>query len=289
MRRDYVRVRNQVEWKLAQLLFKRSPGTRNRLGQKFYPLCFNDYRYLRDGNPEWRESLFAERILHSNMTVVDVGANLGTFCLEAAEFVAPGGVVHAFEPTPTTRRQLEHHLKQNRVGNVVVLPHAVGARAGTARLRVHYQATGLNSLAVNDLQWHGNLLIADEIVEVPLVTLDEYAQTAEIALIDLLKIDVEGFELDVLRGACRLLSERRIRWIIIEISEETCRSAQVEPVDVVRELFGQDYVLAAITKTGEVGEPLTNWLPGLGPNFVAFPFEFVTASRSTLAEGLSDG
>jgi FkbM family methyltransferase len=162
--------RDALAWWATHAVLRRAPWSRNRLGQRFQMLCFSDYRHMRNGNPEVRESLFTERVLRPGMTVVDVGANHGTFALEAASFVGEAGIVYAFEPTPKTRAQLEWHLRLNGVGNVKIFPFAVGESAGTAMLRIHESATGLNSLAPAAIHWEGQTVVADEILKVPLVT-----------------------------------------------------------------------------------------------------------------------
>lgn len=270
LRRRQAEIRDRVEWATARILLRRSPWLRNRLGQRFQALCFEDYRYLRQGNPEIRESRLLERLANPGMTVVDVGANHGCFSMEASYFVGSQGRVHAFEPAPATRLALERHLRINGLGNVEVFAAAVGGSAGKGHLRVHTEYTGLNSLAPQELVWYGRRLKADDILEVPLVTLDDHAALEGLARVDILKVDVEGFERDVLRGARGLLTAKRVGWVIYEIDEKTCANSGIPPLETVSELEDLGYSTHEITSEGSIGSRVTGYRRFPGANFAAF-------------------
>lgn len=269
----YTKIRDRLEWLIAHLLWGRPPWSQNRLGQRFLSLSLNDYQYLRDGNPEVNVSLLIERILRPGMIVVDVGANHGCFTMEAAHFVGQTGSVHAFEPAPRTRLQLQRHLETNGLNNVKVFSAAAGDTIGTGRLRVHHDHTGLNTLALNDIYWLGRTLKADEVIEVPIVSLDAHAASQGLSTIDLLKIDVEGFELAVVRGARGLLTTRRIAWIILEIADCASANAGLSPVALLNELDRLGYPVYEITSRGEIGERVRGPRPFPGANFIAHPAE----------------
>jgi FkbM family methyltransferase len=244
--------RNTIEWTAAQTFRRGSPWSQNRWGQRYQAVSLSEYHYLRDGNPENYESALIERILEPGMTVVDVGANHGMFSLEAALLVGCEGLVHAFEPTPSTRALLERNLASNGLAQVKVFSSALGASIGSARLRVHRELSGLNTLAARDVTWNRRTIRADEIIEVPVTTLDRHADNEKLERIAFLKIDVEGFELGVLRGARGLLQARRVERILLEIGDMTCATAGVAPLEILAELEGAGYQLHAISPTGEV-------------------------------------
>ena len=122
--------------------------------------------------------------------VFDVGANVGFFTLLASQLVGPTGAVVAFEPFPAALKYLRRHLELNRVENTTVVDAAVSDAPG----RVHFRAHGPSD---------GGELSAE------VVRLDQLCATGKVPLPDLIKIDVEGEELKVLRGAARILRERR--------------------------------------------------------------------------------
>jgi FkbM family methyltransferase len=235
-------------------------------------VSLSEYHYLRDGNPENHESALIERILRPGMTVVDVGANHGLFSLEAALLIGRAGLVHAFEPTPSTRALLVRNLAANGVSNVRVFPAALGAAPGAARLRVHGAMSGLNTLAAQDVVWNGKLLRADNIIEVPVTTLDAHAGAENLDRIDFLKIDVEGFELSVIRGARGLLRSGRVVRLLLEIGDLTRTSAGVDPMEILAELESLDYQLHRITPEGDVAEEIGSFpSSSFSANFYAVP------------------
>jgi len=261
-----------TKWLFTRLFLRRSPWVVNRFGQRLQTVSFADYRHLRKGNPEVRESLFVERVLRENMLVVDVGANHGIFALEAARHVGPQGVVHAFEPTPSTRTILETNLRINGANNVRVFGYALGAAPATASLRAHRDASGLNSLAAGEISWEGVTMTASEILQVSVKTLDWHAEQEKIEHIDFLKIDVEGFELSVLRGAKELLRSHRVGCILLEIADEACANADITALDVVGQLRDSGYELFDITAGGDAGDLIEErraFPPGV--NYIAIP------------------
>ncbi len=267
-------IRNSIEWHTAHVLKGRSPWTHNRWGHRYQAISLAEYHYLRDGNPETHESALIERILRPGMTVLDVGANHGMFSLEAAHLVGPEGVVHAFEPAPATRALLTSNLAANGLSTVAVFPSALGDTPGIARLRIHREMSGLNTLADHDVTWNRRILSADQVVEVPITTLDAHAEAQGLDWIDLLKIDVEGFELGVIRGAHGLLASKRIARILLEIGDLTFTNAGVEPMEILKELESLDYHLHRITPQGGVAERIQSFpTTGFSANFFAAPRE----------------
>jgi FkbM family methyltransferase len=266
-------MRDTLEWKAAQTIFERGPWCRNRWGHLYQAVSLSEYHYVRNGNPETHEARLLERLLRPGMTVVDVGANHGLFSLEAAHFVGPTGRIDAFEPAPRTRAALIANLKINELDRITrVYPDAVGESPGTARLRIHHEMTGLNSLAHEDIRWNRGRLAADEVIEVPVTTLDEHAERTGLGRIDFTKIDVEGFERSVLRGSRRLLASRRVRWLMIEVGDVTCANAQVEPEEILAELSKSRYVLSSIREDGTIGDRITRFPSGrFAANFLSWP------------------
>jgi FkbM family methyltransferase len=135
-------------------------------------------------------------------TVIDLGAHIGLFSVVAARLVGPNGKVFAFEPTDSTRKVLEQTIKRNSVSSrVEVRSEAVGESAGTAQF---FQLEGEVSVS-NSLISYGELSRSG--TEVSVVSLDEFV-AARGAQVNFLKIDVEGAELQVLRGAANTFAMR---------------------------------------------------------------------------------
>jgi FkbM family methyltransferase len=147
----------------------------------------------------WQRALtvFIDRFLKPGDVFVDVGANLGYFTLVGANAVGRAGRVHSFEPEPHNMALLRRNLSLNGFGQVVCHEVAVGATSGVADL----------SLSETNLGAHHLAGPADrgDTLQVPLVTLEE-ALADEARPINLVKIDIQGGELDVLAGMAALLA-----------------------------------------------------------------------------------
>ncbi|MDQ4095464.1 MAG: FkbM family methyltransferase, partial [Actinomycetota bacterium] len=135
--------------------------------------------------------------LRAGDVAFDVGSNLGYFTLLMAKKVAPGGRVVAFEPDPEMFAALSTNLTRNLADadHVTPLAKAAGAAAGKVRFARGWRAT------------RGRVVPTGGDLEVETVALDDAAD--RFGTPRLLKIDVEGAELDVLRGARGVLKEAR--------------------------------------------------------------------------------
>jgi FkbM family methyltransferase len=160
---------------------------------------------------------------------LDVGANLGWYSVLLNRLSAPGARIFAFEPDPRTYGLLLTNLAANEATRVTALNIALGAEAGSATLRRYKDSNnGRHSLIPGDD-------IAGSIT-VLLDTLDAFAAAQGIAgqRIAFMKIDVEGFEYFVLRGATQLL--RQCDNIVCEYSPQSLALAG-QPADVLIELL----------------------------------------------------
>jgi FkbM family methyltransferase len=129
-------------------------------------------------------------------TVMDIGAHLGVFTILMARLVGASGRVFSFEPTPQTRAVLSEMLRLNGLGSPVeVRGEAVSGSNGTATFFHTGASVSCANSLVRTARSRGG-------VEVPTVRLDDF--TSERGLtVGCLKIDVEGAELNLLRGARR--------------------------------------------------------------------------------------
>ncbi len=165
------------------------------------------------------ETRLVSELLGPGDTFVDVGAHIGWFTTIGSRCVGAGGVVVAFEPFMGNARLLAANLERNSCRNVRVVLSALGSERGTLTL-----ATDGDSGAVTALDWGSGRR-----TEVPVTTLDE----AQLGLSDihLIKMDVEGWESHVLRGATETL--QRARSALVEINEPAMKKAGSTKQDIV--------------------------------------------------------
>jgi FkbM family methyltransferase len=163
------------------------------------------------GALEVSETRLVQALLRPGMCVVDVGANIGFYTLVSARIVGPSGAVHAFEPNGVVRASLVANLALNGFQNVVVHDEAMASQSGSVLFYVSdwNENSGISSLIPGDgLKAEGE--------RVPCVTLDDFAATLAPRHIDVLKIDVEGAELDVIKGGRELLGRADAPALIFE-------------------------------------------------------------------------
>ena len=176
-----------------------------------------DERYAALQSRYWRSRLrrldypyeFREEIagaVSGGDTVVDVGANVGQYCALLAEMVGPEGRVIAFEPLPRTFRILESVVGGLGLSNVDAFQLALADVNGITEFTGVLDEDGLPDSGLAHLVEVG----AFGTVEVPVARLDSlFEQTLRIDGCSLLKIDTEGAELLVLRGALAFLETHR--------------------------------------------------------------------------------
>jgi FkbM family methyltransferase len=180
-----------------------------------------------------------DRFVRPGATVVDVGANIGYNAIHAARLAGPRGRVFAVEPTPDNLDVLRRNLVAAALANVVVAPVAAGRAAGMRKLFVRGARSAVNSLFADSCY-----AAVTDVFEVPVVPLDELvAGTA-----DVVKIDVEGAELDVLEGMPRLLNAGPGA-LIVEWHPRLQSMAGYAPDELPRWLLGRGWRLRAVSHT----------------------------------------
>jgi len=149
--------------------------------------------------------------------VFDVGANTGQFAREA-HGALPESVVYSFEPYPPTYEALldEGLGKWSMPENV-----ALGEASGEVTMYVYggSQSTSTINSLVPDAPYPTRFGLAPEEATVGCTSIDSYCSSRGIDRIDLLKVDTEGFDLSVLRGADRMLRDGRVRFIYVEFND----------------------------------------------------------------------
>ena len=196
-----------------------------RIGNQLYKLAFPVYRPIYRAFKAYvdrAERRFLRRHLTVGSVVVDAGANIGIYSEFLANCIRPGGVVHSFEPAPDNFAHL---------------------RAGLAKL----PNVRLNQLALSDETKESLLYISEdlnvdhrayptegelrEIISINTIRLDDYFKAGE--RVDLIKMDIQGFELHALRGAERVLEDNPLIRLLIELWPWGLRAAGGSPAELL--------------------------------------------------------
>lgn len=186
-------------------------------------------------------------------TIFDVGANAGIYSL-AALAVQPGADVHAFEPTPEIAKRLRATAKLNGLDQLYVHELAVSSKTGSAtlhRFRGELDANeGMNFITHRT---------GSEGETVQTVCLDQFCEERSIDNIDLLKVDVQGHEHAVLKGAERLIRGGRISAIFMELNWAQ-RPHSICPATESVQLLKQSHYLFSKPGKHLNWQPVGDWL-----------------------------
>lgn len=195
--------------------------------------------------PDYPEMIVWQRMLRSGDLFIDVGANVGVYSILAGEL---GAEVIALEPAPDTFALLVKNVRLNGYP-VTVIQAAAGANCGLARF-----TSGQDCV---------NRLSACGPVETEVVMLDSIIRDRAVAG---MKIDVEGFEIDVLRGCERTLSQQRFKLIQLEWNATSIEAVGADRIPVAELLAGYGYRLYRPRHDGTL-VPATDL--GFGPDVFA--------------------
>lgn len=188
-------------------------------GQYLYvdPFEYVGGKIAQEGCYEPETVALFRSILTRNMVIIDAGAHVGQYTVIASALVGSSGQVHAFEPDPFTFQLLKDNAIVNRCLNTLCNRGALSSDRGHGLLYLSDV-----SFSASDSLRPPRGCEKIEAVEVELIALDEYVKVASLHRVDVLKADVEGAELLVLRGA-RETIVRFTPIIIVELSVHTER------------------------------------------------------------------
>jgi FkbM family methyltransferase len=169
------------------------------------------------------ETQWFNDILKPGMIVVDVGASFGYYSFIASSLVGDTGKVYSFEPSTRSFEKFVGNIQRNAITNIE--PHSVGLGEVECNKEL-FDSVGCD---LNTEDTHAPTFAPKTFYPVngrsmgfiPIIRLDRFWKDNHLGNIDLVKIDVEGFERSVLRGMSGILSAGRIKWIMIEYLQPT--------------------------------------------------------------------
>jgi FkbM family methyltransferase len=187
-----------------------------------------------------------------------IGANFGVW-VTALAAAHPTVHVYCFEPTPDTFAGLCDNISLNGFRNVTALQLAVSDSAGIFPFQITENASNLNRLApikplAKDLR--GGRFTGARTAEVKSVVLDDFCRDRGIDRIGFLKIDVEGADLCVLRGARDLLRRRAIELMLIEIDPDNLQELGDSLEDLASTVTDAGYAFHFLQTDGSLGPPV---------------------------------
>ncbi len=246
-----------------------------------------DYRF----DSELNEQKLVRKAVKGKMTVFDVGAHLGEYTKLFSLLVGSKGRVYAFEPTPGSSKELACSLQELNCSNVTLIGKAVYSENRKVVINEFPEKySAWNSIGrprMVDPEDKYRLVTIVNSVEVEAVTLDSFCQRHNISRIDYLKIDVEGAEIEALRGASGLLECRAVRYLQFEISEKMLQGLNTDARVVFDFLKSKGYECHRIDRDGIVGDIVTD-SNSFYENYIAYPSKTV-ADKLNIGCGLELG
>ena len=185
-------------------------------------------------------ALFEDRI-KPGMRVLDIGANSGLFAILFSRLVGDSGEVLAFEPDPELYAALEANCRLNSASNVRCYNLAAGSRAGEMVLSRSLLNAGDNRLSSERRREPTRPVV------VKVARIDEIAHSGAV---DFVKIDVQGWEAEVLDGMNRLLSQNARLQICLEYWPRGLRNAGADPAKLLATLTERGFELFGVSRAG---------------------------------------
>ena len=219
-------------------------------------LC-REWRWFLFPEPSDMEGEFLSNLNLKGLTVYDVGANLGLMTLFFARKVGREGHVVSFEPHPKAFEPLRRNVQVNAFKNVTLINKAVGCETTTMELIVPsgslLVSTFVTDHAESWLRRTGDTLVERALV--PVDTIDNVVASGSLPVPDLIKIDVEGYELQVLGGSVKTIEAHRPAFFI-ELHGHTVSDGKSLVTNVVQFLLNYSYNIYHVEyqKDVEAGE-----------------------------------
>jgi len=170
-------------------------------------------------------------IIKPGMNIVDVGANIGLLSMAFARLAGSDGHVFAFEPEPELFATLELNCRNNGFENISCFNMALGAKSGTSLL---FQS----DLHLGDNRMFGSEKSSRKKIEVPIARLDDIIKHQHI---DFIKIDVQGYEMEVLKGMERLIGRSPNLRVMFEFYPKALLMAGTSPEELLGYFRNRDF------------------------------------------------
>lgn len=197
--------------------------------------------------PEVRKEF--ERIASRGVNVIDIGANIGYYTVLATKLIGADKRVFSFEPQERIVGKLRRNVELNRPCNVEIFPFALSDTAGT----VVFNLPAEGKEAYGSIHANGRFDVV-KTVEVETRRLDDFLAELGNPKIGLLKMDAEGAELLILRGATKLLSSPDKPELIFEANEDNCKPFGYCVFDILQFVHSFGYRLRQLNEEDWLAE-----------------------------------
>jgi len=234
---SYLTILKVIWWKFNQAFFKLPVLVEISKDKKIICPTSSDYASMIVYTkwPEYESMNYLVKNLKKNSVFIDVGAGIGEHSILAAGKITQGKIV-AFEPDIKIFDTLKANIRLNNLDKIVDAEQLVVTQTNAL--------VGFETQKTSELN---KISFAKKTKKQKAVSLDNYCQKNKIDRINLLKIDVEGAELLVLKGSKKLLINKKIEKIILELNPG-CNNYKYQMKDTLEFLVSQKYKLFSENK-----------------------------------------
>jgi len=189
--------------------------------------------------------------------VVDIGANIGYYSLIFAKLVGNNGKVYAFEPEPNNFELLKKNVMINDYTNVELICKGVSNENGNVNFYLDNKNKGGHSLI--------DTIKEKESIKIDLIRLDDYIQDQRIAFI---KIDIEGYEFEAIKGMSRILQKTNNVKLMTEFNPYLLKKSGIEPIEYLKLLKDFGFNIYNLEKKNKKVVPIkfTEFVKTYSPN-----------------------
>lgn len=181
-------------------------------------------------------------LARAGQTWLDVGGNIGYFSVLLSSLVGPSGQVHVFEPNPIVAGYIQRSAHLNKAENIHLNQAAVSSDSGDEiTLYVPVDANAADGGSGRSSLIPQSDIVRKREVRVPMVALDDYIEQKQL-VVDFIKIDVEGFEIEAFKGMSKTLTTHPPKVIVCEVSHRPeCLASPEELIAYVSQFGYQPY------------------------------------------------
>ena len=188
-------------------------------------------------------TIFFDKILHGKMTILEIGANQGVYLVQEATRTSKDSAIYAFEPHPHNVRVLKENVKLNNIeSKTEIIECAVSDKAGRAELSISRSSNWHRMIAAGN----ADINEKNNIITVNTTTIDSFCKKKGIDNIDLIRMDVEGFESSVIEGGREILKLSKNCMIFMEFHPRNMRMAGKDPIALLETLKDLGFYCFAI-------------------------------------------
>lgn len=230
------------------------------LGQRFIRRSVFDYSMLIDmqdagisrslllfGERELDHKLLLEKIVKPGMRILDIGANIGYYAIMERRMIGPAGRLVAVEPSPSNVELLKRNLALNGISDIDVISGAVSDSSGNRGFSLS-KMSNLNTFhPTTDVR----VAMSGEVIDVKTMTVPEIA--AQTIAPELMRMDVEGHEVEVINGLLPAISDGRLRPSIIFETHLTRYGKDHDMAAALKQLFELGYHVRYAASSWETG------------------------------------